>query len=40
VDCGAPRPPGAAPSEEQRAHIIEASAKMGIGRVAVTHGDD
>ena len=40
VDCGAPRPPGAAPSEEQRTQIIEDSAKMGIGRVAVTHGDD
>ena len=40
VDCGAPRPPGAAPSEEQRARIVEASAKMGIGRVAVTQGDD
>ena len=40
VDCGAPRPPGAAPSEEQRARILEAAAKMGIGRIAVTHGDD
>ncbi len=39
IDCGAPRPPGAAPSEEQRAHIVAASAEMGIGRVAVTHGD-
>ncbi len=39
IDCGAPRPPGEAPSEEQRAHIVAASTKMGIGRVAVTHGD-
>lgn len=39
IDCGAPRPPGEAPSEKQRAHIVAASTKMGIGRVAVTRGD-
>jgi N-acetylneuraminate lyase len=40
IDCGAPRPPGEASSEEQRAHVVAAAAEMGIGRVAVTHGDD
>ena len=39
IDCGAPRSPGAAPSEEQRARIVSAAAEMGVGRVAVTHGD-
>ena len=39
IDCGAPRLPGTAPSEEQRARIVAAAAEMGIGRVAVTHGD-
>lgn len=39
IDCGAPRSPGAAPSEEQRARIVSAAAEMGVGRVVVTHGD-
>ncbi len=40
IDCGSPRAPGRALTEEQRADVLRKAADLGLTRVAVAQSDD